>query len=282
MTPDQYCKEKLNASHSNFAMAFIFLSNKKKKAMNALYAFCREVDDIADECKEYEIGKSKLDWWRVEIQRLFDNNPQHPVTKALLPHIKNYQLNQEYFIEILDGMEMDLNFNRYESFKQLQLYCYRVASVVGIMSAKIFGYKNVQTNKYAHNLGIALQLTNIMRDIGEDARRDRIYVPLDQLKTLNISENEILALTKNEKFIDLINHLSLQAKGFYLEAIRQLPKEDKWAQLPGLIMANIYYILLHEIKQNTPENIVNIKTLLPPSRKFFIALGTIFGVRWIK
>ncbi len=282
MTPDQYCKEKLNASHSNFAVAFIFLSNKKRKAMNALYAFCREVDDIADECKEYEIGKSKLDWWRVEIQRLFDNNPQHPVTKALLPHIKNYQLNQEYFIEILDGMEMDLNFNRYESFKQLQLYCYRVASVVGIMSAKIFGYKNVQTNKYAHNLGIALQLTNIMRDIGEDARRDRIYVPLDQLKTLNISENEILALTKNEKFIDLINHLSLQAKGFYLEAIRQLPKEDKWAQLPGLIMANIYYILLHEIKQNTPENIVNIKTLLPPSRKFFIALGTIFGVRWIK
>ena len=282
MTPDQYCKEKLNASHSNFAMAFIFLSNKKRKAMNALYAFCREVDDIADECKEYEIGKNKLDWWRTEIQRLFDNNPQHPVTKALLPHIKNYQLNQEYFIEILDGMEMDLNFNRYESFKQLQLYCYRVASVVGIMSAKIFGYKNVQTNKYAHNLGIALQLTNIMRDIGEDARRDRIYVPLDQLKTLNISENEILALTKNEKFIDLINHLSLQAKGFYLEAIRQLPKEDKWAQLPGLIMANIYYILLHEIKQNTPENIVNIKTLLPPSRKFFIALGTIFGVRWIK
>lgn len=282
MTPDQYCKEKLNASHSNFAMAFIFLSNKKRKAMNALYAFCREVDDIADECKEYEIGKNKLDWWRAEIQRLFDNNPQHPVTKALLPHIKNYQLNQEYFIEILDGMEMDLNFNRYESFKQLQLYCYRVASVVGIMSAKIFGYKNVQTNKYAHNLGIALQLTNIMRDIGEDARRDRIYVPLDQLKTLNISENEILALTKNEKFIDLINYLSLQAKGFYLEAIRQLPKEDKWAQLPGLIMANIYYILLHEIKQNTPENIVNIKTLLPPSRKFFIALGTIFGVRWIK
>ena len=282
MTPDQYCKEKLNASHSNFAMAFIFLSNKKRKAMNALYAFCREVDDIADECKEYEIGKNKLDWWRVEIQRLFDNNPQHPVSKALLPHIKNYQLNQEYFIEILDGMEMDLNFNRYESFKQLQLYCYRVASVVGIMSAKIFGYKNVQTNKYAHNLGIALQLTNIMRDIGEDARRDRIYVPLDQLKTLNISENEILALTKNEKFIDLINHLSLQAKGFYLEAIRQLPKEDKWSQLPGLIMANIYYILLHEIKQNTPENIVNIKTLLPPSRKFFIALGTIFGVRWIK
>ena len=282
MTPDQYCKEKLNASHSNFAMAFIFLSNKKRKAMNALYAFCREVDDIADECKEYEIGKNKLDWWRAEIQRLFDNNPQHPVTKALLPHIKNYQLNQEYFIEILDGMEMDLNFNRYESFKQLQLYCYRVASVVGIMSAKIFGYKNVQTNKYAHNLGIALQLTNIMRDIGEDARRDRIYVPLDQLKKLNISENEILALTKNEKFIDLINHLSLQAKGFYLEAIRQLPKEDKWSQLPGLIMANIYYILLHEIKQNTPENIVNIKTLLPPSRKFFIALGTIFGVRWIK
>ena len=191
MSPDQYCSKKLKDSRSNFAIAFIFLSTNKKRALNALYAFCREVDDIADECKEYEIGKAKLDWWRDEIQRMFDNNPQHPVSKALLPHLENFHLNQEYFIEIIDGMEMDLNFNRYESFKQLQLYCYRVASVVGILSAKIFGFKNPQTNKYAHNLGIALQLTNIIRDIGEDARRGRIYVPLDQLDANNISEIDI-------------------------------------------------------------------------------------------
>jgi len=282
MSPDQYCSKKLKDSRSNFAIAFIFLGTNKKRALNALYAFCREVDDIADECKEYEIGKAKLDWWRDEIQRMFDNNPQHPVSKALLPHLENFHLNQEYFIEIIDGMEMDLNFNRYESFKQLQLYCYRVASVVGILSAKIFGFKNPQTNKYAHNLGIALQLTNIIRDIGEDARRGRIYVPLDQLDANNISEIDILSLKQNIKFKELVNQLSVQAKSFYLEAIKQLPKEDKRAQLPGLIMGNIYFILLHEIRHNSPENIVNTKTLLPPFRKFLIALGTIFGVQWIK
>ncbi len=142
MTPQEYCKQKTKQSHSSFLSAFIFLSKNKKNALTALYAFCREVDDVADECKEYEVGKNKLDWWREEIDRLYNHNPQHPITKALKPFIDQYELNQAYFIEIIDGMEMDLNFNRYENFKQLQLYCYRVASTVGILSAQIFGYED--------------------------------------------------------------------------------------------------------------------------------------------
>lgn len=282
MTPDQYCSQKIKKSHSNFAIAFLFLGKNKKKAMNALYAFCREVDDIIDDYDDSEIRKNKLDWWRDEVHRLFENKPQHHVTKALQPHIKKFDLNKEYFIEILDGMEMDLNYNRYENFKQLQLYCYRVASVVGILSAKVFGFKNKQTIKYAHNLGIALQLTNIIRDIGEDARRGRIYIPLDELKKLNIKEHDILNLKQNIKLKELITKLSIQAKSFYVDAIRFLPKEDKRAQLPGLIMGNIYFILLHEIKQNQTEKILTIKILLHPFKKFLIAFSTILGINWIK
>ena len=165
MSPQDYCKQKTKESHSSFLFAFIFLGQKKRNALTALYAFCREVDDIADECKEYNIGKSKLDWWRLEIDRLYNNKPQHPITKALEPYISDYELDKAYFIEIINGMEMDLNFNRYDNFKQLQLYCYRVASTVGILSAQIFGYKDAKTLKYAHNLGVALQLTNIIRAV---------------------------------------------------------------------------------------------------------------------
>ncbi len=282
MNYDQYCLEKVKASHSNFTVSFLLLSSNKRLAINALYAFCREVDDVADECKEYEVGKAKLEWWKAEIERLYNHNPQHPVTKALLPHIDTFNLNKEYFLEIIDGMEMDLNFNRYDSFKELQLYCYRVASVVGILSAKIFGFENNKTIKYAHNLGIALQLTNILRDLGEDARMGRIYVPLDILKKFNITENELLSYKKTSKMKELVDHLFAQALHFYKLAFDHLPPEDRKQQKPGIIMANIYYCLLHEIRNNQPENILNIKTLLPPLRKFFIVLATIMNIRIIR
>jgi len=281
MTPQEYCKQKTKQSHSSFLSAFIFLSKNKKNALTALYAFCREVDDVADECKEYEVGKNKLDWWREEINRLYNHNPQHPITKALKPFIDQYELNQAYFIEIIDGMEMDLNFNRYENFKQLQLYCYRVASTVGILSAQIFGFEDSKTLKYAHNLGIALQLTNIIRDIGEDARRGRIYIPLDELKQFNITENEIFKFIQDKKINDLIKFQTQRAINFYHTAIHHLPDIDRKLQKPGLMMGNIYYVLLSEIVKDQPENILNQKTVLPNFRKFQIALLTFFNYHWI-
>ena len=193
MTPEQYCQEKTAKSGSSFYYSFRFLSKSRRLAITALYAFCREVDDIADECMDLSVAKTKLNWWRSEIERLYQNQPQHPVAKALLAAIHTYQLDAEHFMEIIDGMEMDLNFNRYQDFKQLQLYCYRVASVVGLLSAQIFGFKNRKTLKFAHDLGMAFQLTNIIRDVGEDARRNRIYLPLDELAKFGVSEDDLLA-----------------------------------------------------------------------------------------
>jgi phytoene synthase len=227
MTPEQYCQEKTAKSGSSFYYSFRFLSKSRRLAITALYAFCREVDDIADECMDLSVAQTKLNWWRSEIDRLYQNQPQHPVAKALLPAIHNYQLDAEHFMEIIDGMEMDLNFNRYQDFKQLQLYCYRVASVVGLLSAQIFGFNNRKTLKFAHDLGMAFQLTNIIRDVGEDARRNRIYLPQDELKKFGVKESDILHMHLSEKLQKLLDFQIERAESFYDRALKALPPEDK-------------------------------------------------------
>ncbi|MCH9771538.1 MAG: presqualene diphosphate synthase HpnD [Betaproteobacteria bacterium] len=281
MTPQEYCKQKTKESHSSFLSAFIFLKKEKREALTALYAYCREVDDIADECLDHEIASKKLNWWREEVERLFKGAPQHPVSKALHPFLSHFNLSKNYFIEIIDGMEMDVKFNRYESFEQLELYCYRVASCVGILSAHIFGFKNKDTLTFAKNLGIALQLTNIIRDLGEDARRGRIYIPLDELKKLGVSEEEIISLKNSEKIKILVQNQSDRAKKFYDLASKTLPIEDKKSQKISLVMGNIYYVLLKEIVKDNPEKILNQKTILPGFRKMRISILTMLGCSFI-
>ena len=281
MTPQEYCKQKTKESHSSFLSAFIFLKKEKREALTALYAYCREVDDIADECLDHEIASKKLNWWREEVERLFKGAPQHPVSKALHPFLSHFNLSKNYFIEIIDGMEMDVKFNRYESFEQLELYCYRVASCVGILSAHIFGFKNKDTLTFAKNLGIALQLTNIIRDLGEDARRGRIYIPLDELKKLGVSEEEIISLKNSEKIKILVQNQSDRAKKFYDLASKTLPIENKKSQKISLVMGNIYYVLLKEIVKDNPEKILNQKTILPGFRKMRITILTMLGCSFI-
>ena len=276
MTPIQYCYEKVKTSKSNFTWAFYFISQERRDALISLYAFCREIDDIVDETLELEVAKAKINWWKAEINRLFHETPQHPVTKSLLKFIHIHELNEAYFIEMLDGMEMDLKFNRYENFKQLQLYCYRVAGVVGILSVKILGFKNQATLKYAHDLGIALQLTNIIRDVGEDARKNRIYIPLDELKEFSVSEDEILKFKESNHLSNLMFHQIARAEVFYKNAYQKLPKEDINPQIPGLIMGKIYETLLLEIKRDKPEQTLNHKVLLPPFRKVLVILACFF------
>ena len=276
MTPIQYCYEKVKASKSNFTWAFSFISQDRRNALISLYAFCREIDDIVDETLELEVATAKINWWKAEINRLFHETPQHPVTKSLLNFVHIYELNEAYFIEMLDGMEMDLKFNRYENFKQLQLYCYRVAGVVGILSVKILGFKNQATLKYAHDLGIALQLTNIIRDVGEDARKNRIYIPLDELKEFNVPEDEILKFKESNRVSSLIMYQITRAEVFYKNAYHKLPKEDINPQIPGLIMGKIYETLLVEIKRDKPEQTLNHKVLLPPFRKVLVILSCFF------
>jgi phytoene synthase len=274
MTPQQYCKQKASQSGSSFTVSFIFLPKTQRDAMTALYAFCREVDDVVDECSDFNVAQTKLNWWKSEVANLYNATPQHPVTKALQPVVAQYNLAQEHFLEIIDGMEMDLKFNRYEDFKQLQLYCYRVASVVGLLSAQIFGFKNRKTLKYAHDLGMAFQLTNIIRDVGEDARRGRIYLPLDELRKAKVSEEDILQSRETLQVKELIEYQIERAESYYDKALRELPTEDAKQQRTGLMMAAIYRTLLREIKADSAEKVLNFKTKLPPLRKFLLAMQT--------
>ena len=277
MTPKQYCQQKTANSGSSFYYSFMFLPKQKREAITALYAFCREVDDVVDEYSELKVAQVKLAWWRDEIKNLYQAKPIHPVTKALQPFIHSFQLNEEHFHEIIDGMEMDLNFNRYEDFKQLQLYCYRVASVVGILSAQIFGFNNRKTLKFAHDLGLAFQLTNIIRDVGEDARRNRIYIPLEDLATFAVSEEDILRSRESDSVKRLLEFQIERAESYYDKALHELPDEDKKSQGVGLIMAAIYRTLLREIKAGGAEKVLNARTSLGPLRKFWLAFRT-----WLK
>ena len=275
--PNQYCREKAAASGSSFYYSFMFLPAPKRQAITALYAFCREVDDVVDECSDPNVARTKLFWWRTEISNLFAGNPQHPVTRALQPCIGSFQLAEEHFQEIIDGMEMDLDQNRYTDFKELQLYCYRVASVVGLLSASIFGYQNRQTLKYAHDLGMAFQLTNIIRDVGEDARRGRIYLPMDEMARFGVNESDVLACRESEKMRQLLEFQIIRAQDFYQRAMNELPTTDRNTQKTGLIMAAIYRTLLSEIQRDGCEKVLNQRTSLTPLRKLWLAWTT-----WVK
>ena len=277
MSPHEYCQQKAAASGSSFYYSFLFLPKTKRQAITALYAFCREVDDVADECTDINIARTKLAWWRAEISNLYADNPQHPVTQALAEAVRTYNLAEEHFLEIIDGMEMDLDQNRYRDFKELQLYCYRVASVVGLLSASIFGYSDRHTLKYAHDLGLAFQLTNIIRDVGEDARRGRIYLPMDELAQHAVSEDDILHGRETDNVRRLLEFQIDRAQDYYRRAFDALPEADRRDQRTGLIMAAIYRALLDEIRSGGCEKVLNQRISLTPLRKLWLAWKT-----WLK
>ncbi len=276
MNPDQYCQEKCAASGSSFYYSFLFLPLQRRRAIMALYAFCREVDDVVDECNDLSIASTKLAWWRQEIERVAEGTAQHPVGQALAGLDKSINLPKEQLLEIIDGMEMDLTQSRFLDFKGLSLYCYRVASVVGLLAAEIFGYTDRQTQKYAHDLGMAFQLTNIIRDIGEDARRGRIYIPMDELKQFNVPAADILNGKYSDNFTALMQFQYERAEKYYEQAFAQLPAVDRKSQRPGLIMAAIYRTVLDEIKRENFQ-VLHQRISLPPTRKLWLALKT-----WIK
>ena len=239
MTPEEYCQNKAASSGSSFYYSFLFLPPNRRRAIMAFYAFCREVDDVVDECSDPQLAATKLAWWREELDRLYAGQPQHPVTQALKTVLMEFNLPQEQLLEIIDGMAMDLSQTRYLDFKGLQLYCYRVASVVGLLAAEIFGYQDRQTLKYAHDLGLAFQLTNIIRDVGEDARRGRIYLPIEDLQRFEVPAKDLLEARYSEQFRALMAFQAERAEKFYDQAFAQLPAVDRKAQRPGLVMAAI-------------------------------------------
>jgi phytoene synthase len=268
-----YCQEKAAASGSSFYYSFRFLPPDRRRAITAFYAFCREVDDVADECRDPALALAKLAWWRDEVARLYAGKPEHPVTRALLEAIGPCHLPEDAFGQIIDGMEMDLGLVRYADFKALRLYCHRVAGVVGEVAALIFGVTDRATLKYANKLGLAFQLTNIIRDVGEDARRNRIYLPRDELDRFGIAEGDLAAARMSEGFAKLMEFQYERAIQTYDEALSLLPAADRQAQRPGLIMAAIYRALLEEIRADG-FRVLDRRTSLTPLRKLWIAWRT--------
>lgn len=270
MSPDEYCQQKAAQSGSSFYYSFLFLTPDRRRAITALYAFCREVDDTVDECTDITIARTKLVWWRKEVSAMMSGEPTHPVTKALQPHMAIYALESEHLMAIIDGMEMDLDQNRYLDFIGLQKYCWHVASVVGILSAKIFGASSPQTLQYAEKLGLAFQLTNIIRDVGEDARKGRIYLPVNELQQFNVTAADVLNARHSENFEKLMQFQAARAQELYDEAFALLPKEDRRAQRPGLIMAAIYRAVLNEVERDG-FHVLNQRISLTPIRKLWLA-----------
>ncbi len=273
MSPDEYCQQKTVQSGSSFYYSFLFLPQERRRAITALYAFCREVDDTVDEATDPSVARIKLAWWRTEVASMYKGSPTHPVTKALQPHIAPYKLEEQHLQAIIDGMEMDLDQSRYLDYPGLQKYCWRAAGVVGILSASIFGYANPQTLAYAEKLGLAFQLTNIIRDVGDDARKGRIYLPVNELQQFGVTAADLLNFRHSEKFEALMRFQTERAQRTYDEAFALLPKEDRRAQRPGLMMAAIYRTLLDEIERDG-FHVLNQRISLTPLRKLWLAWKT--------
>ena len=270
MTPQDYVQEKAAASGSSFYYAFLFLPPHRRAAITAFYAFCREVDDVVDEVQDLTVAAHKLHWWQTEVNNSFAGKPQHPVMKALMPLAADFGITAQHLQDVIAGCQMDLNQTRYLDFAGLQRYCHLVAGVVGEVAARIFGQTQAQTTHYAHQLGLAFQLTNIIRDVGEDALRGRIYLPVNELQQFNVSAKDILERRDSPAFQALMTFQYERAQGLYEQALAALPQADWRSQKPGLMMASIYRTLLVEI-QAAGFPVLRQRVALTPLRKFWLA-----------
>jgi phytoene synthase len=270
MTPQDYVQQKAAASGSSFYYAFLFLSKPRRAAITAFYAFCREVDDVVDEMVDSGVAATKLAWWQTEVDQSFAGKPSHPVMKALMPLAADYQIEQRHLQAVIEGCQMDLSQTRYLDYPGLQRYCHLVAGVVGEVAANIFGHTQPETIAYAHKLGQALQLTNILRDVGEDALRGRIYLPVNELQRFDVKAHEILKRTYSDRFTALMKFQAARAQGLYDEALALLPPADRHAQKPGLMMASIYRALLSEIERDNFQ-VLHQRISLTPLRKLWLA-----------
>ena len=270
MSPQDYVQQKAAASGSSFYYAFLFLPKARRAAITAFYAFCREVDDVVDEVTDAGVAQTKLAWWQSEVAQAYAGNPSHPVTKALMPLAADYGIEARHLLAVIEGCQMDLQQTRYLDFPGLQRYCHLVAGVVGEVAANIFGQTQPQTTQYAHTLGLAFQLTNIIRDVGEDALRDRIYLPVNELQQFDVKAHELLKRTHSDRFVALMHFQAQRAHALYDQAFALLPDADRHAQKPGLMMASIYRTLLREIEAENFQ-VLNQRISLTPLRKMWLA-----------
>lgn len=270
---DSNIKEISRGSKSSFYYAFNLLPALKRDAMNTVYAFCRKTDDIVDDGNETEDLKyQKLLKWRIELEKAFQNESEYSLLNKLAKTINQFNIPVDPFFELIKGMEMDLQNKRYFTFKDLEQYCYRVASTVGLICIEIFGYKNKSTKEFAENLGIALQLTNILRDVSNDAKKGRIYLPQEDLSKFNYNEDEIFNKIYNRNFIELMEFETNRAKYYFQKATDSLSLDDKSAMFAARAMQHIYFRILERIiKSNYDVYNNNIK--VSSFEKIGISLG---------
>ncbi|HYW58081.1 MAG TPA: presqualene diphosphate synthase HpnD [Polaromonas sp.] len=273
MSPEEYVQQKAAASGSSFYYAFLFLPKERRAAITAFYAFCREIDDVVDEVTDPGVAHTKLAWWHAEVLKAFAGTPTHPVMKALMPLAPAYGIEARHLQAVIEGCEMDLAQNRYLDFPNLRTYCHLVAGIVGEVAARIFGQTDEATTAYAHKLGLAFQMTNIIRDVGEDAMRGRIYLPVNELQQFDVKAHEILKRQYSDRFTALMKFQTARALQLYDEALALLPDQDRRAQKPGLMMASIYRTLLREIEADGYQ-VLHQRVSLTPLRKFWLAWKT--------
>lgn len=277
MTPQQYVQDKAARSGSSFYYAFLFLPPKKRAAITAFYAFCREVDDVVDDAIDLSVAGAKLAWWQKEVTAAFDGSPTHPVTQALMPLAQDFDIDRRHLDAVIQGCRIDLEQNRFLDFSALENYCHLVAGVVGEVACNIFGRETTDTIQYAHRLGLAMQLTNIIRDVGDDARRGRIYLPISELQQFEVKAHELLLRQSpwgySDRFMALMRFQAQRAHQLFDEAFALLPQVDRARQRPGLMMANIYRSLLREIEAGGFQ-VLHQRTSLTPLRKLWIAART--------
>ena len=269
-TPAQYVQDKAAASGSSFYYAFLFLPPRRRAAITAFYAFCREVDDVVDEVSDPGVARTKLAWWQQEVGRAYAGSPQHPVMQALMPLAEEFGIEARHLQAVIEGCEMDLAQSRHLDFPGLERYCHLVAGIVGEVAARIFGQSDDATTRYAHTLGLAFQLTNIIRDVGEDAMRGRIYLPISELQQFDVKAHEILQRQYSDRFQALMRFQAERAHGLYDQALALLPAADRRSQKPGLMMASIYRTLLREIERED-FRVLHQRIALTPLRKLWLA-----------
>jgi phytoene synthase len=276
MNPDEYCRQKAVARGSSAYYAMLFLPPERRRAITALRAFCREVAGVVDECSDSQIARTKLAWWRTEIGELFSGRARHPVTIALLPHLETSRLTAERLIGIIDGRELALAQTRFLDFTGLAHYCGHASGSMELAAAEVLGYGNPGTAEYARNLGIAFQLTRVICNAGADARRNRIYLPMDELKRFDVPAADILQSRHSDNFARLMAYQARRAEALYDSTLRSLPAEDRRAQRPGLIMASIHRATLAEVERDG-FRVLTHRTSLTPLRKFWLAWKTQIG-----
>ncbi len=279
MDSQKFTRKKTKKSKTNFYYSFLFLPKKKREAIYTFYSFCRHTDDIVDDSDNLDIARRKLEDWRQELESCYHGNPRHPIMKALCEKVSHFSLPKEYFHALINGCEMDLGKNRYDTFEELSNYCYHVASVVGLICIEIFGYRSPKAKDYAVNLGLALQLTNIMRDVGEDARNGRIYLPREELERFHYPEDRLMKEEYSDSFLELMQFQEQRARDYFSKAMEHFDRRDSHLLFPAEIMRRIYFRLLENIVKED-YNVFAKRIRVPNVLKLSYALSEWLGTRW--